>query len=140
MAEIGPSQDDGDTYVEVEKQRIDPECEVPVVSIEAPVVAPGGSGVFLDRLAAMMHHGNISEVIKEQEKMLLTLEVSNEKLTSLNNVSEARFRQLSGNFVQSTKRLADMKKELDTVFRRIRFERQFLVLSTAPRNTHSTGP
>lgn len=120
------AEGDEETYVEVGKEQIAPEREPNVVLIDAPGVASEGSGVFLDRLAAMMHHGNISEVIKEQEKMLLSLEVSNEKLTSYNNVSEATFRRLSGVFVQNTKLLADMKKELDTVFRRIRFVMQFL--------------
>ena len=116
MAEL----EEAEEYVEVGTQQIAPECEFPVISIEASAVATGGPGVFLDRLATMMHHGNITEVIKDQEKMLLSMEISNEKLTSFNNVSEEAFRRLSGNFIQNTKLLSDMKKELDTVFRRIR--------------------
>ena len=133
MAELEKASQRDEKYVEVGIKQIAPECELPVISTEASAVATGGPGVFLDRLEAMIHHGNINAVIKDQEKMLLSMEVSNEKLTSFNNVSEETFRRLSGNFVQNTKLLSDMKKELDTVFRRIRFEGQFPCAKRRPQ-------
>lgn len=120
MAEPEESRRSDGVYVEVGKEQTEPGYEVPEISIESSHVTVEGPGEFLDRLAAMMHHSNVNEVIKEQEKMLLSMEVSNEKLTSFNNVSEDTYRRLSANFVQNTKLLSDMKKELDTVFRRIR--------------------
>lgn len=51
---------------------------------------------------------------------LETLEVANEKLSSLNNLSEKSFTLHAANLRTYTQTLGNMKKELDSVFRRIR--------------------
>ena len=51
---------------------------------------------------------------------LETLEVANEKLSSLNNFSEKCFGLHVAEFRTYTQTLTNMKKDLDSVFRRIR--------------------
>lgn len=48
------------------------------------------------------------------------MEVSNEKLASLNNISEQTFVATCQEFRQHTQTLLTMKKQLDSCFRRIR--------------------
>ena len=48
------------------------------------------------------------------------MEVANEKLGSLNNISEGNYFKMSVELRQSTRTLVSMKRELDSVFRRIR--------------------
>ena len=52
---------------------------------------------------------------------LTSLEVANEKLSSLNKLSEGNYFRMSAELHQSTRTLVSMKRELDSVFRRIRF-------------------
>ena len=48
------------------------------------------------------------------------MEISNEKLASLNEISESNFLTMSAEFRQHTHTLLLMKKQLDSCFRRIR--------------------
>lgn len=48
------------------------------------------------------------------------MEISNEKLASLNEISERNFQAMSAEFRQHTLTLLAMKKQLDSCFRRIR--------------------
>lgn len=48
------------------------------------------------------------------------MEISNEKLASLNNISESKFQAMSAEFRHHTQTLLTMKKQLDSCFRRIR--------------------
>lgn len=75
---------------------------------------------FLDQLVGLMHHGNVKTIVKHQEHILGTLEVANQKLSSLNAISEEKFQNLAGEFRHNTRTLAAMKKDLDSIFRRIR--------------------
>lgn len=56
---------------------------------------------------------------------LASLETSNMKLKSLNALSEHEFQTSAASFRQRTKTLQAMKRDLDSVFRRIRFMCQF---------------
>ena len=51
---------------------------------------------------------------------LSALEISNEKLASLNSISEKNFQAFSMEFKHQTHTLLVMKKQLDSCFRRIR--------------------
>ena len=51
---------------------------------------------------------------------LTTLEVANEKISSLNQISERNYFTQSEEFGRNIRLLGNMKKELDSVFRRIR--------------------
>lgn len=56
------------------------------------------------------------------------MEISNEKLASLNNISEMNFHAMCVEFRQHTQTLLVMKKQLDSCFRRIRSLKSKLAL------------
>lgn len=56
------------------------------------------------------------------------MEISNEKLASLNDISERNFQVMSVEFRQHTQTLLAMKKQLDSCFRRIRSLKSKLAL------------
>lgn len=64
-----------------------------------------------------------------------TLEIANEKLSNLNSLSEENYQRMSQEFRQNTRTLAEVKRELDSVFRRIRCEHQEHCL-TIKGNSH----
>ena len=78
------------------------------------------SDVFLDKLFSLPNHPTISNIRSEQESMYRALEIANWKLASLNEVSEATFQEHAPLFRQHVRKLQEMKKELDSIFRRIR--------------------
>ena len=75
---------------------------------------------FTSRLTNIMSHENVTAIRQDQAKMLHTMELANWKLSSLNDISESTFQSCSADFKHVSKRLVDMKKQLDSVFRRIR--------------------
>lgn len=47
-------------------------------------------------------------------------EKTNEMLVNFNNLSSARLQQMSERFLHHTRTLVEMKRDLDSIFRRIR--------------------
>lgn len=47
-------------------------------------------------------------------------EKTNEMLVNFNNLSNARLQQMSERFLHHTRTLTEMKRDLDSIFRRIR--------------------
>ena len=76
--------------------------------------------LFMERFTDLVHHENIQAIRETQSQMLHTLELSNSKLSSLNDISEKTFERNVFEFRQNIKMLQDMKKQLDSIFRRIR--------------------
>lgn len=79
-----------------------------------------GLEAFLEKLTSMMHQDNVIAIRQEQSQMMNDLEVANWKLASLNDISETTFNNCAADFKHCTKTLQDMKKQLDSIFRRIR--------------------
>lgn len=77
-------------------------------------------GAFTNLLTELLPHDKIITIRQEQVKMLHMLELSNWKLSSVNSVSESTFQQCAVDFRQTNKMLLDMKKQLDSIFRRTR--------------------
>ena len=73
-----------------------------------------------ERLTNLMQQDNVITIRQEQIKMMKDLELANWKLASLNEISETTFNNCAADFKQYTKMLHDMKKQLDSIFRRIR--------------------
>lgn len=48
-------------------------------------------------------------------------EKTNEMLLNFNNLSSARLQQMSERFLHHTRTLVEMKRDLDSIFRRIRW-------------------
>ena len=91
-------------------------------STDSENVCPNGKGLeeFLEKLTGLMHQDNVIAIRHEQMKIMNNLEVANWKLASLNDISETTFMKCSADFKQHIKMLQDMKKQLDSIFRRIR--------------------
>ena len=79
-----------------------------------------GREAFLDAVTGLIDQDKIIAIRKEQSQMMNTLETANCKLSSLNDFSEDTFQDCAAEFRQHTKTLVDMKKQLDSIFRRIR--------------------
>ncbi|XP_011405386.1 PREDICTED: kxDL motif-containing protein 1-like [Amphimedon queenslandica] len=86
---------------------------------EATRTASDGD-IFINNLSEIVPHDKIVAIRQEQAKMLQVLEITNWKLSSLNDVSEETFQKSVADFRQKTKMLGDLKKQLDSIFRRIR--------------------
>ena len=71
--------------------------------------------------AMFLLNGTVNFFIPLTRHRLSTLEVANEKISSLNQISERNYQSQAENFRQNIRMLGNMKKELDSVFRRIRW-------------------
>ncbi|XP_069072437.1 kxDL motif-containing protein 1 isoform X1 [Pleurodeles waltl] len=81
---------------------------------------PTASGVFCGRMLSMVNSEDVNAIILAQRHMLDRFEKTNEMLLNFNNLSNGRMQQMNERFLNHTRTLVDMKKELDMVFRRIR--------------------
>lgn len=78
------------------------------------------SRVFCSRILSMVNVDDINAIILAQKNMLDRFEKTNEMLVNFNNLSSARLQQMSECFVHHTRTLVEMKRDLDSIFRRIR--------------------
>ena len=112
-----------DLHSDTEEQLTTPQIESLEHSTESDSSTVSGSQgleVFLEKLTDLMHHDNVVSIRQEQSQMMRHLEVANWKLASLNEISETTFNKCATDFRHHTKMLQDMKKQLDSIFRRIR--------------------
>ena len=75
---------------------------------------------FFERFTSIPHQGNTQAIKSEQEHMYHLLELANWKISSLNEISEATFQERAPEFRYYVRSLQEMKKQLDSIFRRIR--------------------
>uniref|UniRef100_A0A8C5KS46 KxDL motif-containing protein 1 n=2 Tax=Jaculus jaculus TaxID=51337 RepID=A0A8C5KS46_JACJA len=78
------------------------------------------SRVFCSRFLSMVNTDDVNAIILAQKNMLDRFEKTNEMLLNFNNLSSARLQQMSERFLHHTRTLLDMKRDLDSIFRRIR--------------------
>ncbi|KAM8765465.1 kxDL motif-containing protein 1 isoform 2-T4 [Rhynchonycteris naso] len=78
------------------------------------------SRVFCSRILSMVNVDDINAIILAQKNMLDRFEKTNEMLVNFNNLSSVRLQQMSERFVHHTRTLVEMKRDLDSIFRRIR--------------------
>ncbi|XP_004646941.2 kxDL motif-containing protein 1 isoform X2 [Octodon degus] len=78
------------------------------------------SRVFCSRILSMVNVDDVNAIIMAQKNMLDRFEKTNEMLLNFNSLSSARLQQMSERFVHHTRTLVEMKRDLDSVFRRIR--------------------
>lgn len=81
---------------------------------------PTASGVFCNRMLSMVNSEDVNAIIQAQRHMLDRFEKTNEMLINFNGLSNVRLQQMNERFLQHTRTLVEMKKDLDSVFRRIR--------------------
>lgn len=79
------------------------------------------SRVFCSRILSMVNADDVSAIILAQKNMLDRFEKTNEMLLNFNNLSSARLQQMNERFLHHTRTLVEMKRDLDSIFRRIRW-------------------
>ncbi|XP_075544541.1 kxDL motif-containing protein CG10681 [Dermacentor variabilis] len=77
--------------------------------------------VIAHALANQVNHKDIQSIIQCQKQVLGRLEKTNEMLINCNALSATRFAVASQDLKKHTQLLFDLKKDLDSVFKRIRF-------------------
>ncbi|XP_075031776.1 kxDL motif-containing protein 1 isoform X1 [Calonectris borealis] len=82
---------------------------------------PTASQVFCGRVLGMVNAEDVNAIILAQKNMLDRFEKTNEMLLNFNNLSSVRMQQMNERFLHHTKTLVEMKKDLDSIFRRIRW-------------------
>uniref|UniRef100_A0A8C5IUQ3 KxDL motif-containing protein 1 n=1 Tax=Junco hyemalis TaxID=40217 RepID=A0A8C5IUQ3_JUNHY len=82
---------------------------------------PSASQVFCGRVLGMVNAEDVNAIILAQKNMLDRFEKTNEMLLNFNNLSSVRMQQMSERFLHHTRTLVEMKKDLDSIFRRIRW-------------------
>ncbi|XP_020864545.1 kxDL motif-containing protein 1 isoform X1 [Phascolarctos cinereus] len=78
------------------------------------------SEVFCNRILSMVNSEDVNAIIQAQKNMLDRFEKTNEMLLNFNNLSNVRMQQMSERFTHHTRTLMEMKKDLDSIFRRLR--------------------
>merc|ERR1719180_565419 len=71
-------------------------------------------------LAGVVNQGDVELMVRAQKKMLQRFEKTNEMLTNVNTLSATRLDRATTDFKKHTAIVVDMKKDLDSIFRRIR--------------------
>ncbi|XP_078054619.1 kxDL motif-containing protein 1 [Mustelus asterias] len=78
------------------------------------------SGVFCSRMLSMVNREDVNAIVQAQRHMLDRFEKTNEMLLNFNNLSSVRLNQMTERYQHHTRALVEMKKDLDSIFRRIR--------------------
>ncbi|XP_065359488.1 kxDL motif-containing protein CG10681 [Calliphora vicina] len=81
---------------------------------------------FIQGLAGLVNQSDVETMIRAQKQMLQRFEKTNEMLLNCNALSQSRLKQANDDFKRHCKVLADMKKDLDYIFRKIRSIKQKL--------------
>nr|XP_057931692.1 kxDL motif-containing protein 1 [Doryrhamphus excisus] len=81
---------------------------------------PKASDVFCNRMLSMVNSEDVNAIIQAQRHMLDRFEKTNEMLINFNGLSNVRLQQMNERFLNHTRTLVEMKKDLDSIFRRIR--------------------
>lgn len=78
------------------------------------------SEVLVQGLAGVVNQGDVELMVRAQKKMLQRFEKTNEMLTNVNTLSATRLDRATTDFRKHTATVTEMKKDLDSIFRRIR--------------------
>ena len=79
-----------------------------------------GADAFLDSMLSMVNTEDMEAILRAQSQMLDRFEKTNEMLSNFNRLSAKRYEMTMEQFKEHTDTLLSMKKDLDSVFRRIR--------------------
>lgn len=118
--------------------------------IKSVIMEPTASGIFCNRMLSMVNSEDVNAIIQAQRHMWVPLsrdlpmqhiyssfilillhvvvysrldrfEKTNEMLINFNGLSNVRLQQMNEHFLMHTRTLIEMKKDLDSIFRRIRY-------------------
>ncbi|XP_063680851.1 mucin-2-like isoform X2 [Bolinopsis microptera] len=77
------------------------------------------SDLLISRLASVLPKDDVIYITTKQKYMLNKLECTNEKLKSCNQLSAAQYDKAAQNFKYYTRLLVEMRRDVDTAFKRI---------------------
>ena len=83
--------------------------------------ATPGSDAFVSSLTSMVNREDTIAILRAQTHMLSRFEKTNETLSNFNKLSAVRYEKTIEQFKKHTQVLMDMKRDLDIVFRKIRY-------------------
>ncbi|KAL1128922.1 hypothetical protein AAG570_013456 [Ranatra chinensis] len=75
--------------------------------------------VFIQGLAGIVDQQDVESMIRAQKQMLQRFEKTNEMLTNCNTLCITRLKLASAEFKKHTQLLVEMRKDLDSIFKRI---------------------
>jgi len=78
------------------------------------------SEVVVQGLAGVINQKDVELIVRAQKKMLQRFEKTNEMLTNVNSLSATRLEKAQTDFKRHTQMIDEMKKDLESVFKRIR--------------------
>ncbi|KAK2166505.1 hypothetical protein LSH36_38g01027 [Paralvinella palmiformis] len=76
--------------------------------------------VFLETLSSSVNSKDVEEIKEAQQQMLQRFEKTNEMLLNFNALSSARYETTARDFKHHTQLLAEMRSDLNDIFKRIR--------------------
>eukprot|EP00118_Oscarella_pearsei_P025901 m.309003 g.309003 ORF g.309003 m.309003 type:complete len:235 (+) comp45244_c0_seq1:862-1566(+) len=88
------------------------------------------------RLAGLVNHQDVKSVLELQSNMLDKFEKANAQLDRFNEFSLARFHETQEQFRGYTKTLSKMKRDLNSVFRRIKDLKQKMAIQLPSKLLH----
>ncbi|XP_071744609.1 kxDL motif-containing protein CG10681 isoform X4 [Lepeophtheirus salmonis] len=86
------------------------------------------SEVFIQGLAGIVNQQDIASIVIAQKKMLQRFEKTNEMLANCNSLSMTRYEKSLKDFKNHTKLVTDMRKDLDSIFKRIKVIKSKMVI------------
>ncbi|CAH0384432.1 unnamed protein product [Bemisia tabaci] len=99
---------------------VTPESELCSIECFQNYTAPE---VFIQGLAGLVDQQDVESMIRAQKRMLQRFEKTNEMLTNCNTLSVSRLKSAGAEFKKHTQLLTEIKKDLETIFKRIRILR-----------------
>merc|ERR1711988_1604474 len=84
------------------------------------------SEVMVQGLAGVVNQGDVEEMVRAQKEMLQRFEKTNEMLTNVNSLSAVRLEKANNDFKKHTQNIVEMKKDLESIFKRLKIIKQKL--------------
>jgi len=80
----------------------------------------GAAEVLVQGMAGMVNQADVESIVRAQKKMLQRFEKTNEMLSNCNGLSQTRLERATRDFKVHSQHLTQLKRDLDSVFKRIR--------------------
>ena len=84
------------------------------------------SEVLVQGLAGVVSQDDVGLMVRAQKEMLQRFEKTNEMLSNVNSLSGVRLDRANKDFRKHTQNVLEMKKDLETIFRRLRIIKEKL--------------
>ena len=82
------------------------------------------SEVVVQGVAGMVSQDDVARMVRAQKEMLQRFEKTNEMLSNVNSLSAVRLDRANKDFRKHTQNMLEMKRDLDTIFRRLKTIKQ----------------